>query len=117
MSEKTYFTKNGIQLLKDWNNYTSQLSIATRAAASLLPSLEIIHGDGNRRNVGDLFGLPYTSLSNFAAVWNTNTQARLIGSRLYFNGIALTPNNTPVAIFTEISEQGEELGEVYRVLC
>ena len=52
--------------------------------------------------VGDLFGFPYTSSGEFAAIWNTNTQARLnincIPS-LYFKAIAAAARPSTVRKF------------------
>lgn len=52
--------------------------------------------------VGDLFGFPYTSSGEFAAIWNTNTQARLnincIPS-LYFEAIAAAARSSAVRKF------------------
>ena len=52
--------------------------------------------------VGDLFGFPYTSSGEFAAIWNTSTQARLnincIPS-LYFKAIAAAACSSTVRKF------------------
>lgn len=52
--------------------------------------------------VGDLFGFPYTSSGEFAAIWNTNTQAKLnincIPS-LYFKAIAAAACSSTVRKF------------------
>lgn len=43
--------------------------------------------------VGDLFGLPYTSSGKYAAIWNANTEARARSPLfpLFFKGIAIQP--------------------------
>lgn len=52
--------------------------------------------------VGDLFGFPYTSSGEFAAIWNTNTQARLSINcipSLYFKAIAAAARPSTVRKF------------------
>lgn len=92
----TYTTPNGLNLLKEWGTaYTKHMHTAKNAAWRLLASLEIVHGS-------DLVdGLAYTSSSDFAAVWNCNTEARKIGTDLYFNGIAITDAGAPVAVYDD----------------
>ena len=49
-----------------------------------------------------VFGLPYTSSGDFAAVWNTNTQAKAKhGEPLYFNGVAIDEDRDGVLIFSD----------------
>lgn len=95
-------------LLKDWNEYEKQNKIAERAAQKLQNRLEFTHGR-RERSAADSFGLPYTSSSSFAAVWNTNSEARKPHTQLYFDGIALTVDNKPIAIYTDRSKDGEPL--------
>ena len=52
--------------------------------------------------VDDLFGLPYTSSSDFASLWNTNTQARIRAKnapRLYFKGVAAAAKESAMRMF------------------
>ena len=52
--------------------------------------------------VDELFGLPYTSSSDFAALWNTNTQARIRAKnapRLYFKGVAAAAKESAMRMF------------------
>ena len=52
--------------------------------------------------VNDLFGLPYTSSSDFAALWNTNTQARIRAKNaphLYFKGVAAAAKESAMRMF------------------
>ena len=52
-----------------------------------------------------LFGLPYTSSGAYAAIWNTNTQARAKwGKPLYFRGAAINANNEITLIFNDGKE-------------
>lgn len=52
--------------------------------------------------VDELFGLPYTSSSDFAALWNTNTQARIRAKNaphLYFKGVAAAAKESAMRMF------------------
>lgn len=52
--------------------------------------------------VDDLFGLPYASSSDFAALWNTNTQARIRAKNaphLYFKGVAAAAKESAMRMF------------------
>lgn len=52
--------------------------------------------------VDDLFGLPYTSSSDFATLWNTNTQARIRAKNaphLYFKGVAAAAKESAMRMF------------------
>lgn len=111
--KNTYTTKNGIELLKDWNDYETHTRTATKAAQMLQSYL---YFEGGRREAfaGDSFGLPYTSSSSFAAVWNVNASARLIiFPALYFDGVAIDTNGAPVGIFTERDNDGNEKNTVF----
>jgi hypothetical protein len=73
-------------------------------------NLVVTHGDG--KNVEEIFGLPYTSTSEFAAIWNCNAEAVLKEKPCcYFDGCAITEGNRIVAIFTARDEEGNEIGE------
>ena len=75
-------------------------------------NLVVTHGSG--RNVEEIFGLPYTSTSDFAAVWNCNAEAYLKEKpQCYFDGVAITDGDYSrvVAVFTARDEQGNEIGE------
>lgn len=54
----------------------------------------------NAEKLENLFGLPYTSSGDFAAIWNTNTQAETKwGERLNFRGATYTEEGEGVLIF------------------
>ena len=57
--------------------------------------------------IEDVFGLPYTDTSNFAALWNTNTQAEAkhIKIKLYFRAVAINEDIESVLIFQDEQEQ------------
>lgn len=108
----TYTTSNGLRLIKSFaqdesgrdhleTEYKKNERKAIRAARRLLcsGSLEIVGSD----LIG---GLVYTSSSCFAGLWNCNTSARKRGTRAYFNGIAISDDGVPVAVYTEHDQNG-----------
>lgn len=112
-----YTTDTGIQLLTTFEQFKdgrSQYHLnehkAIRAAAGLLLSrrLEIVAGS-------DLLqGLAYTSSGDFAALWNCNTSARLRARpSAYFKGIALSSNGSPVAIYQDHDNNGNETSVIF----
>ena len=98
-------------LLKEWNNFTVLYARAERYAQKIQDHLIFVNGRRERR-AGDTFGLPYTSTSAYAAVWNTNTDART-KNNLRFEGVAINAAGDPVGIFTEYDENGDEKNTVF----
>ena len=85
--------------IKEWTDYESQYKIAVAAVKWLDKHLKIIHGK-RERNVELTYGLPYTSSGEYAAIWNTNVDARSLSDLdLQFKGVALDKNNNPVIIW------------------
>lgn len=113
---KYFITPNGEKLLTEWSysEYSKLYKKAERAARELLPSLELLHGE-REKTAAETFGLPYTSSGDFAAVWNCNTEARLRGTRLYFNGIAINADGQPIEVYTEYNADGDEVRTVYTI--
>lgn len=120
MENKKYFiTPSGEKLLTEWSDadFVKFGRRAERAAFGLLTDgdFEIIHG--KRRADGiETFGLAYTSSSDFAALWNTNTETRRRGTRLYFDGVAINDAEKPVIIYTERNADGDEIGTRYETI-
>lgn len=118
---KSVYKLNNFELLTDWSEddsgrkhyfdiYERNEKTAKKAARRLLKNLEILHGS-------DLFGgLTYTSTSDFAALWNCNTEARKRGTNLYFRGVALTTSGDAVAIYTERTDDGDEGATVLQII-
>ena len=118
---KSIYKINNFELLKDWSEddsgrkyyfdiYARNEKTAKKAARRLIKNLEILHGT-------DLLdGLAYTSSSNFAALWNCNTEARKRGTNLYFRGVALTTSGEAVAIYTERTDDGDEGATVLQII-
>ncbi len=103
-------------LFKDWGNEKEFESITKHTYYVLKQNINhnLIYESGeslpsydseyflNAEKLEKLFGLPYTSSGDFAAIWNTNTQARAkYGEPLYFVGVAYAENRQAVLIFDQ----------------
>lgn len=65
---------------------------------------------GSGRNVEEIFGLPYTSTSDYAAVWNCQAIATLKGKpNWYFEGVAITEDMNIVAVFSVCDKEENEV--------
>lgn len=85
--------------VKEWTDYERQYKIAVAAVKWLDKSLRIVHGK-RERNVEDTYGLAYTSSGEYAAIWNTNVDARSNEDLdLQFKGMALDKDDNPVIIW------------------
>lgn len=120
--KKEYFnTANGLQLLRDWGSgceYEKNTARARSAAARLFKSGVLVFEYGNKpRTAAEFFeAMPYTSTSDFAAVWVCNWQiSRRYDSNLYLDGIALTDGNA-VAVWTRYNDDGDEIATDYQIL-
>ena len=120
MENKSIISEQGRRLLKSWGfgaEFEKRERIAERAAAALMGKLKFIHGR-RERNAEQTFGLPYTSSSGFAAVWNTNAEAMKTqdGARLFFEGVAIDEAENAVLIWTEHNADGDEIGTRYETI-
>lgn len=106
----TPYTKQP-ELLKEWEEVDAAKKTAFKTMASYFGNACFSFEAGKKPSggkyfaeweVGDLFGFPYTSSGEFAAIWNTNTQAKLnincIPS-LYFKAIAAAACSSTVRKF------------------
>lgn len=106
----TPYTKQP-ELLKEWEEVDAAKKTAFKTMASYFGNACFSFEAGKKPSGGKyfaewevegLFGLPYTSSGEFAAIWNTNTQARLnincIPS-LYFKAIAAAACSSTVRKF------------------
>lgn len=106
-----------MRLLKDWYTETASGYETERDAIGTLNgwykrNLEITHGSG--KTVEEIFGLPYTSTSEFAAVWNCQAAAHYKGNpQMAFEGVALSEAKKFVAVFTVYDIEGNEVGEAH----
>ena len=111
-------------LLTEWDGgymtFEPLQKIATKAAQAVRGLVEFVHGE-NVGSVSDVFGLPYTSSGDFAAIWNTNAAARLkrtgktASDGLFFRGVAIEKaDGKPQAVTVwERLRDGEEVGAEY----
>lgn len=99
------------ELLEEWEEVDAAKKTAFRIIAQYFGNCSFSFEAGKKPSGGkyfaeweveDLFGFPYTSSGEFAAIWNTNTQARLnincIPS-LYFKAIAAAARSSAVRKF------------------
>ena len=106
-----------MRLLKDWDKETNSGYETERDAIGTLrgwykKNLVITHGSGE--SVEEIFGLPYTSTSDFAAIWNVQASAHYKGNpQLAFEGVALREDGRFVAVFTAYDHEGNEIGDAY----
>lgn len=122
METKYFTTPNGLNLLTEWDNdfkYLVNTKRAKSAAARLFKSGVLVFEYGDKpRTVAEFFdGMPYTSTSDFAAVWACcNWQiSRRGNSALRFEGVALTDRHA-VAVWTRYDDNGKEVETVYEVI-
>lgn len=113
--KELFITPNGEKLLKDWGNeYAAHERAARRAVRAIYPRFIKIENGADF-----LDGFAYTSTSDFAAIWQVNTEARWLGEfradglRAYFDGVAINEHGKPVFILTLIDEDGNECGTEY----
>lgn len=92
--------------VKEWTDYENQYKIAVAAVKRLDKTLQIVHGR-REKTVEFTYGLPYTSSGEYAAIWNTNVDARSNDDpNLQFKGVALDKDNNPVIIWYIIDCEG-----------
>lgn len=119
-------TPNGLQLLRDWagawwneNGYLKNEARARKAARLLFLSglLVFMHGDKPRTSAEFFDGMPYTSTSDFAAVWaGCNWEiCRRDDKSLHLEGIALTDDDA-VGVWTRYGENGDEIATEYEII-
>lgn len=124
--EKEYFkASEDLQLLRDWSNnrhdpkeYEKNEQRARKAAARLFNSGVLVFERGDKpRTASEFFDcLPYTSTSDFAAVWDCSYQiSRLNDRALHFVGIALSDCNA-VAVWERFDANGYEIGTEYEII-
>ncbi|MCM1297617.1 MAG: hypothetical protein NC311_18925 [Muribaculaceae bacterium] len=107
-----YETPNGLYLLKDWHDSKEYFQKARAAAQRLMREL-VFDRFPNGTTAEDAFGLPYTSTSAIAAIWNCNSRAHKKGSRAYLAGIAINADGAPVAFYKVMNENGDEIGDLF----
>lgn len=107
-----YETPNGLYLLKEWSDYEAHTKTAKAAAQRLRHEL-VFDRPPEGTTAEDAFGLPYTSSSSFAALWNCKTRAHKKDSRAYLAGIAINIDGAPIAFYKVMDENGNEIGDLF----
>lgn len=93
------FTNEGLYLIKV--NFADNIKFTAGSRPEYGQTTRYL----NNESIENLFGLPYTSSSEFAAIWNTNTQAETKhGKQLYFVCFAVNENEEGVLIFKDAKE-------------
>lgn len=120
--KEIYKTPNGINLLKDWQSgagYEANTAKARRAARVLFrsDSLVYIHGEKPRTASEFFGGMPYTSTSDFAAIWaGCNWEIfKREDAALNLDGIAIDDRGRAVAVWTRYAN-GEEVATEYEII-
>lgn len=113
-----YKTPNGLELLTNWAGdchdetiYNKNRQRVENAARALLHSGNLIfeHGNTPRRASEFVANMPYTSTSDYAALWaNCAYQIKNRATGLYLKAIAINQNGDAVAVW----DGGKEAFEV-----
>ena len=97
-----------IELKKEWDNPKQDEKKVLKDFKNNLYKNLIIECGTVEKDLSFTFGFPYTSSSDFAAIWNTNTQTKLKNTGLYFRGLAIDQDGDTVAVFDEDTPDGEQ---------
>ena len=107
-----------MRLLKDWYTQTNSGYETERDAIGTLDAwvkkgnLRLDHGSG--KTVEEIYGLPHTSTSEFAAIWNVQAKAHYRNNpQMEFDGIALREDGIFIAVFTVYDLEENEVGVAY----
>ena len=89
--------------LKDWFSIEQDVEATSNKVIAAFEkwrkaNITITHGSG--KNAEDIFGLPYTSSSEYAALWNCQGEAYLNeDSQWKFNALAISENMEILVVF------------------
>lgn len=89
--------------IKDWYEIEYDVEATSRKVIRAFErwykaNLRITHGSG--QNVNYIFGLPYTSSSDYAALWNCQAEAELKADPQWkFNALAISNDLNIIAVF------------------
>lgn len=104
-----------MRLQKEWKDVEETTKQLYRAFNSWrFSNLRITRGNGS---LEDIFGFPYTSSSDFAAIWNSQGQAEYKWNPEWrFEALAVSENNDAVAIFEHEDGTVEKLDRMYVII-
>lgn len=89
--------------LKDWYDLEHDVSTTSERVTKTFEkwykgNITITHGSGKTAEL--IFGLPYTSSSSYAALWNCQAEAYLNNDPQWkFNALAISENREILAVF------------------
>jgi hypothetical protein len=93
------------ELKSEWQPYDKDEKTVNKAIKNYFSGHVLKDHNGKVCNlygmnaIEDFFGLPYTSSSSYAAIWNTNTECYIDTDNQYnIEGFAITTDNKPVLI-------------------
>lgn len=126
MKAQYFTTPNGLNLLTEWDGenhdpeiYAANVARARAAVYRFRNRGGLIFGGSRmpRTNAEFFNNMPYTSSSNFAAIWaDCEYQILKIADRsLHLDGFALTDADA-VAVWTRYDDNGKEVETVYEVI-
>lgn len=105
-----------MKLKKEWNNVEK----TTNKLLWLFNSWRITNLRMPRykyRNLEDIFGFPYTSSSEYAAIWNCQAEAEYKWNPEWkFEALAVSENNDAVAVFEHEDGTVEKLDRMYVII-
>lgn len=112
----TTHSYHGFKFLKSWDDFETLQDKALKAFAKWWRfNLEITHG----REIGTIetFGFPYTSSSDFAAIWNSNCEAIYKwDSHFQFRCLAISEDGFIIAHFCQYDDDKNELDEDMNII-
>ena len=105
-----------MKLKKEWNNVEK----TARELLRLFNSWRILNlriTRGRDRTLEDTFGFPYTSSSEYAAIWNCQAEAEYKWSPEWkFEALAVSENNDAIAVFQHEDGTVEKLDRMYVII-
>ena len=105
-----------MKLKKEWNDVEKTSKELMRLFNSWrISNLRITKGRGN--TLEETFGFPYTSSSDYAAIWNCQAEALYKWADEWrFEGLAVSENNDAIAIFEHEDGTIETLDRMYVII-
>ena len=105
-----------MKLKNEWNDVEKTSKELMRLFNSWrISNLRITKGRGN--TLEETFGFPYTSSSDYAAIWNCQALALYKWADEWrFEGLAVSENNEAIAIFEHEDGTVETLDRMYVII-
>lgn len=105
-----------MKLKKKWNDVEkTSKELCRQFNIWRLSNIRITYGTG--RTVEEIFGLPYTSSSSFAAIWNCQAEAVYKWSDEWrFEALAVSETNDAIAIFEHEDGTADKMDRMYIII-